>query len=814
MTDDLLMSHLRGLDAPRLAALLRLRPDAVVPPVPGGLWQLAERLRTPGSTEAALRTLPAPALDLLQMLQYLGPRADRTRLRELVLREGPADEAAFERTLDALLDRALLFDTGGALELIPPLRTAFANPLGHGRPVAELLAAVPASWATHILGSLQVQRPRDAAAARAAVAQALDPDRVRQLLQVGPPDARACLEQLVREGSVADPGGYIAAHMGPGTWRPPSRYDYLLDHGLAVLTPEGRIVPTRELLDVLLEPPRDLPVALHQPPVATVPADEVPVQRESSAAATSALALVTELLEELAARPAPTLRTGLGGLGVREVRRLAKVLGCSEDSFTLAARLADLAGLARAMDEVRVTPAYPAWREQDPPERLVALLTAWWLEPRAVTAEMEPGQRKPFPLFVRGGADPSLRSLRQAVLRALADLPPGRGMLDVPSLIAHVRWAAPMAVPPNVGDLLTRHVDAALAEMRALGLVAHGRASALGVALAGDDLDALRAEAAAALPDVADDVLLQADLTAVVTGSPSAALTSLLDAMADREARGNASTWRFGTGSVRRALDAGLAADDLLERLTAVARGDVPQPLTYLVRDVARRHGHLAVAPVTCVVVADDPALLAEVVAHRGLRALAPRLLAPTVLASSRSVADTLRALREAGYLPVEHDAGGQVVLAGRAPAAAAPKTRRGTQPPAKRPAPSTALDVDALAAALLAAPEKAPAAKKPAKGRSATSGKGGAAPTRADDALFVLTYCGHLSDDEVALLVEAERTGGEIVIEYVDQRGRWTERVVSDCVLDPPYLEAWCHLRDDEREFLLQSIQTVRRVS
>ncbi|MGN6334019.1 MAG: helicase-associated domain-containing protein [Motilibacteraceae bacterium] len=828
MPDDLLMTHLRGLDASRLSALLRLRPDATEPPVPTTLWQLAERLRTAESTEAALRTLPAPALDLLQMLQYLGPRADRPRLSELVLLEGPADEAAFEQTVAALLDRALLFETDGRLELVPPLRTAFTNPLGHGMPVADLLAALPAEWATHILDRLQVQRPRDAAAARAAVAHALDPDRVRHLLQAAPAAVRGGLEELVREGSVGDVGGYIGAAIGPGPWRPPSRFDYLLDHGLAACTIQGRIVPTREMLDVLLEPPRDLPVALHQPAIATVPADDVPVQRESSAAATSALALVTELLEELASRPAPTLRTGPGGLGVREVRRLTKVLGGTEDALTLAARLADLAGLARALDEVRVMPTYPAWREQDPPERLVALLTAWWQEPRAVTAEdLEPGQRKPLPLFVRGAADPRLRSLRQAVLRALAALPEGRGLLDLSSLVAHVWWAAPMAVPPNVGDVLARHVDATLAEMQALGLVAHGRASALGVALADGDLDALRAAAAEGLPDVADDVLLQADLTAVVTGSPSAALTALLDAMADREARGNASTWRFGTASVRRALDAGLRADDLLARLTAVARGEVPQPLTYLVRDVARRHGHLAVAPVTCVVVADDPALLAEVVAHRGLRALAPRLLAPTVLASALPVAETVRALRESGYLPVEHDADGQLVLTARAQrASGAPKRSGGKRPPTQRPAPSTPPDLQALAAALLASPGQPPTSRKPGAKPPTTSGtkpgkatpKGSAkAPLDAeatgdDERAMFQHWCRNLSAEEVALLEEAEATGGEVLIEYVDQRGRWTQRVVSDCLLDPPYLSAWCHLRRDERDFLLQSIESVSR--
>ena len=51
-------------------------------------------------------------------------------------------------------------------------------------------------------------------------------------------------------------------------------------------------------------------------------------------------------------------------------------------------------------------------------------------------------------------------------------------------------------------------------------------------------------------------VRLQADLTAVVTGTPSADLTALLDDAADAETRGTAYTWRFSPASVRRALDA------------------------------------------------------------------------------------------------------------------------------------------------------------------------------------------------------------------------------------------------------------------
>ena len=61
-------------------------------------------------------------------------------------------------------------------------------------------------------------------------------------------------------------------------------------------------------------------------------------------------------------------------------------------------------------------------------------------------------------------------------------------------------------------------------------------------------------------------------------------------------------------------------ADDLVAALRGIAVGEsLPQPLEYLVFDVARRHGEVRVRAVGCVIRAEDPALLAEIAAHRGL---------------------------------------------------------------------------------------------------------------------------------------------------------------------------------------------------
>ena len=84
-------------------------------------------------------------------------------------------------------------------------------------------------------------------------------------------------------------------------------------------------------------------------------------------------------------------------------------------------------------------------------------------------------------------------------------------------------------------------------------------------------------------------------------------------------------------GVQRVGLGRGGLGDELVAALVDHAT-DLPQPLTYLIGDVQRRHGSLVVQPALCCVRSTDQALLVEVAAHRGLRALRPYLLAPTVL--------------------------------------------------------------------------------------------------------------------------------------------------------------------------------------
>src|SRR6185436_167561 len=139
-----------------------------------------------------------------------------------------------------------------------------------------------------------------------------------------------------------------------------------------------------------------------------------------------------------------------------------------------------------------------------------------------------------------------------------------------------ISWFCPLQPYDEAG--LQRKLVAATREAELLGLVAGDRLSALGEHL----LEALVAAVTDLLPDARTLLVLQSDLTALVSGQPSAAAAQLLAEAAVPESRGVAATWRFSPESVRSALDLGWTADTLRDELAAISGRPLPQPLDYL----------------------------------------------------------------------------------------------------------------------------------------------------------------------------------------------------------------------------------------
>ncbi|MFM8191938.1 MAG: helicase-associated domain-containing protein, partial [Actinomycetota bacterium] len=69
----------------------------------------------------------------------------------------------------------------------------------------------------------------------------------------------------------------------------------------------------------------------------------------------------------------------------------------------------------------------------------------------------------------------------------------------------------------------------------------------------------------------------------------------MLSTFADIESRGGATVYRFSESSIRRGLDHGHSGDEIRNFLTKTSKTPIPQPLEYLIADVAKKHGKLRV---------------------------------------------------------------------------------------------------------------------------------------------------------------------------------------------------------------------------
>jgi hypothetical protein len=285
----------------------------------------------------------------------------------------------------------------------------------------------------------------------------------------------------------------------------------------------------------------------------------------------------------------------------------------------------------------------------------------------------------------------------------------------------------------------------------------------------------------ALLPEEVDEVLIQADLTAVAPGPLTRERARDLHLLADVESRGQATVYRFTASSVRRAFDAGWAAHEVHAFLESVSRTPVPQPLSYLVDDAARTFGTVRVGHAEAFLRADDETALAELVHHPRAAALGLRRIAPTVLVSSTPLDVLLPRLRELGVSPLVEAVDGTVHVARPDRLRARPRTTRRT-------------DDARLEARLAQVVTAVRAGDRVAQTRPRASSE--------------LTPIGSL-----AALREAVEAGRTVLIGYVDNHGVSTERIVDPVRVDGGWLTARDHRADDVRQFAVHRIRTVNPV-
>ncbi|MGW0610210.1 helicase-associated domain-containing protein [Streptomyces sp. NPDC002788] len=801
-----LAAWLLSLDTARLERVLTTRTDAVSPPEPRSVGELADRLQRPGAVAQVLPRLSLPHLQVAEALAALAPTT-RDALAELL---GAVDEErarGLDAALRSLADHALVWPDGeGLLRIVAPLRQAWDAPLALDAPLRQLLKDTTSDELRRMLGALGIksggtkqQRLAD------LVEHHSDRERITEIAARAPVATRKLLERRAR---TAPERSELIVFGAPGIDSEPGAR-WALERGLLVQDHRGygtARMPAEVAL-ALRGPGWRAPFEPVPPDVPAVPVTPAEVDREATAAAMAFGAHAASVLAVCAASQPARLKSG--GIGARELSRVGKAARCDDVVVRIVFETAYAAGLlARDGDRVSATEGYDAWAEQEPAEQFAVLLRAWR------TLRLTPGQARDEDgksLAVLAGAPPCDGCLqaREGLLTAAARLPVGHGVKSHADLGRLVAWHRPLADSPPQDSTPFATV---IREAELLGVLARGALSPAGTALLSsrpdDDAEILAAACRRLLPGATASACFGADLTAVVTGTPSARLTTLLDSVADRETGGTASVWRFSSGTIRRALDAGRTPDAIEADLAAISGETLPQPLVYLIHDTARGHGRVRIAPAACVLHGEEPALLAELAAHRGLARLGLRHLAPTVLVSRTSLDKTLAALRAAGYAPVAETADGTVRVekAQRHRAVApvpSPRRSGGTSRRRKtdgrtEEAPATA-DLRALATRLKAAPPASPQ-PDPYNG----------IPFDSDTEEIIAGSARQLSLADVRQLAHAVSEGQPVTIEYVAASGSRTIRTLSELDLDAPYLYAWCHLRNDERVFTLSRIHGV----
>ncbi|MER8231098.1 helicase C-terminal domain-containing protein [Streptomyces sp. NPDC094049] len=822
-----LAEALRARGDEGLAALLRARPD-LLNPVPNDLTQLATRAGTRGSVVRALERLDRFALQAAEALAVAPDPAPYPLLLGLLTgdEDDPGIEAALPGTVGLLREQALVWGDDDRLRLVRTARELLApspqhpSPTGLGPTVAEATSGMSPGRVQEIIAAAGLPPTHDPVSA-VALLTGLFTDRARMgaLLDTAPPEALTVLDRLVW----GPPYGEVTSSPAP-----PVRW--LRDRGLLLPVSARTMVLPREVA-LHLRGGRAHRTPEPYAPEIGVERDYRPQVVDSAAAGQAQLAVATaeELLKSWDRGGPQVLRAG--GMAVRDLRRVAVALDVPEETAAFWLELCLGAGLlasdGEADERYAPTPAYDAWLDLPPAERWARLVAPWLTATR--TAGLVGGQdAKGRTLSVLG---PDLDrapapEVRHRVLVLLATLPPGAAA-DQGTLLARLRWERPLrgAAPAGADevqrpggaptDLRSRLARWTLAEAELLGLTGRGALSGPARALlnlplaeaapadgdgGGVELSVAAGRAATLLapllPETVDEVLLQADLTAVAPGPLRRPLADALAVLADVESKGGATVYRFTPGSVRRALDAGRSASDLHEFLRAHSRTPVPQPLSYLVDDVARRHGHLRVGAASAYVRCDDDAVLGEILADRRSAALGLRRLAPTVLAAQTDPASLLDGLRSMGYAPAAESTAGDVLVT-RADTYRTGPRKAPVPVPDGPPSPDATL-LGAAVRVIRAGDRAATAVRKePAASPTAP----GALPRTS-------------AAETLATVQAAAMTGSAVWIGYVNAEGAASQRVIAPVRVEGGFVTGYDHTADEVRTYPLHRITGVAELA
>jgi len=584
--------ELRARSDEDLATIFKLRPDLVTP-VPNDFSALAARA---SSTPSLVRALDSLNLWHYQIVEAACALPEPFKKSELVA--VTSEETAF--ALDHLWQMGLLYKEGNNYRTPTNLKL--------------LIGDEPAG-----LGPISVKK--------------FDFATLKQIPKAS--------QEVLAKLTWGPPRGQIANIKKPG-----NAIGWLLENNVLVAIDSHTVALPREIAIKLRGGKIHREMLSNAANLKGKKVDQKQVDLAAVANISTILRWCEELLHNLSDEPPTALRTG--GLGVRDLKRIAEHLGVDETCAGFVAELCYLGGLVvvDSDDQILPTSAFDIWLSKSAEERWFSLVVLWLDTSIASGLIGKGGDKNIAPLgpeLDRAGVS----LIRRTTLKVLLDNP--QISPEITSMQEIIKWCNPQRAN-------NEFVEWNLREAEWLGITGQGVISTFGLNLLTEKEDL---GIQSALPKPVDHILIQADNSAVAPGPLTPELASEMGTIADIESRGGATVYRFSEGSIRRGLDHGKTGDQIKTFLSKISKTPMPQPLEYLIADVAKRHGRLRVGSAHSYIRCEDEGLVQQILHDKKCEHLRLRKIAPQVLVTEFELTEVIGELREYGYLPAAENAGG-----------------------------------------------------------------------------------------------------------------------------------------------------------
>jgi hypothetical protein len=592
-------NELRERSDDDLALLFSARPDLITP-VPADMTALSTRATSAPSLLRALETLNQWQLQVLEVCAAL---SDPFTKKEVVA----LSDSAAELVIKHLHKIALLYRDGNGYRM--------------PRAVRDILGNEPAG-----LGP-QSATPIDFKVIKKAPEAAV---KVLEKLTWGPP-----------RGQVGD----IRKKGTPIEW--------LLDNNLLIPIDTSTVALPREVGIHLRGNKVHQQLEITEPKLEGPQVKNADIERASLAAISNTLRWVEELMNYWSEETPTALQSG--GLGVRDLKKASEHLGVDESCTAFIAELSYLAGLLCIEADGRILPStnFDLWQNKEPEDQWRELVELWKVTSRVAGLVGRNESRNITALSTE------IDRSNAALIRGLVlDL-----LLDNPGISPTLKSAQQAIIwryPHRRGISITAElVEWSLREAEWLGITGGNALSIYGAKFIKEEE---KLGINSALPKPVDHILVQADNTAIAPGPLTIEVARMLSTFADIESRGGATVYRFSESSIRRGLDHGHSGEEIKTFLSKTSKTPIPQPLEYLIADVAKKHGKLRVGYASTYVRCEDQATISAILNDKKLEHLTFRQIAPQVLISDTESDEAMDELRRAGYFPSGENSKGSVV--------------------------------------------------------------------------------------------------------------------------------------------------------